>query len=70
MTPAPPPELQHLLSAAVQAVAAGARGLEAAVIVGADPSPADLGAVRDLGGVGVPVLMCAPDGSVRDRRVT
>ena len=56
--------------AVAQAAAAGARGLEAAVVVGGDPSPADLAALRDLGGAGVPVLACAPDGSVRVRLVT
>ena len=56
--------------AAAQAAAAGARGLEAAVVVGGDPSASDLGVLRDLGGAGVPVLVCSADGSVRDRMVT
>ena len=53
-----------------QAAAAGARGLEAAVVVGADPSDDDLNALRDLGGPGIPVLVCAADGSVRARTAT
>ncbi len=52
--------------AVAQAVASGARGLEAAVVVRRSPEldPADLDAVRDLGGVDVPVLVVGSDGSV------
>lgn len=56
--------------AVAQAVASGARGLEAAVVVGDEPVPADLDAVRDLGGPAIPVIVCAPDGSVRARLST
>lgn len=56
--------------AVAQAAASGARGLEAAVVVGGDPAPADVEAVRDLGGAGVPVIACAPDGTVRLRTTT
>lgn len=56
--------------AVAQAAAAGARGLEAAVVVGGDPGPADVAAVRDLAGAGVPVIACGPDGTVRLRRTT
>lgn len=53
-----------LALAVAQAVAAGARGLEAAVVVGADVPDHDLAVVRDLAGRGTPVLVCAADGSV------
>jgi len=56
--------------AVAQAAASGARGLEAAVVVGGDPGPADVAAVRDLGGAGVPVISCAADGTVRQRTTT
>jgi len=65
---------EHLALAALElavasAIAAGARGVEAAVvvgIVGTDQSPADgLAALRDLGGPGVPVLRCAHDGTLQ-----
>jgi hypothetical protein len=51
--------------AVAQAAASGARGLEAAVVVRRSPEldGADLAAVRDLGGAGVPVHVLAPDGS-------
>lgn len=62
--------ISALALAVAQAVAAGARGVEAAVVVGVEPAPADLAAVRDLGGVGVPVLGCAADGTVLSRTVT
>ncbi|MFM7063502.1 MAG: cytidine deaminase [Actinomycetes bacterium] len=66
--------LSALAVAVAQAVASGARGLEAAVVV-ADPADAvdpvrDLDAVRELGGSGVVVLVCGVDGSVRDRLQT
>ena len=52
--------------AVATAVSSGARGLEAAVVLGENPTAtdADLAAVRDLGGTGVSFLMAAPDGSV------
>jgi len=59
--------------AVAMAVTSGARGLEAVVVLGgtdaapdgADPVPAaDLAAVRDLGGPGVPVHVTAPDGTL------
>jgi hypothetical protein len=57
--------LSALALAVAQAAASGARGLEAAVLVGAGAiSDADLAAVRALGGVGVPVLLAAADGTV------
>jgi hypothetical protein len=51
-------------------VASGARGAEAAVVVGAAPSAADLAALRELAGPGIPVLVCAIDGSVQERWAT
>jgi len=52
--------------AVAMAVSSAARGLEAvAVVTGADSVPdADLAAVRDLAGPGVPVLRCAANGTV------
>ncbi|MFD9867888.1 cytidine deaminase [Streptomyces niveus] len=63
--------LSALRTAVAMAVASGATSLEAAAVVTDDqaPSEEDLAAVRDLGGPGTPVLVAAPDGTVR-RRVT
>ncbi|MFD4571110.1 cytidine deaminase [Streptomyces sp. NPDC058417] len=60
-------ELSALRTAVAMAVASGATSLEAAAVVGAAETadPADLAAVRDLGGPGTPVLLAAPDGTVR-----
>ncbi|AVH58825.1 MULTISPECIES: cytidine deaminase [Streptomyces] len=59
--------LSALQTAVAMAVASGAKSLEAAAVVSeADAVPAeDLGAVRDLGGDGTPVLLAGPDGAVR-----
>ena len=54
--------------AVAQAVASGATGIECAVIVGA--TDVDTSCVVDLGGSGVPVLLCASDGTVQERRVS
>lgn len=66
----PSVQLSALVLVVAQAAASGARGVEAAVIIGAGPSDDDLAAVRDLGGVDVPVLVCASDGSVSTRAST
>jgi hypothetical protein len=60
--------LSALQVAVAMAAASGVRGLEAAAVVGeaAAPAAADLAALRDLGGVGVPVLLAGPDGVLRD----
>jgi hypothetical protein len=70
-------ELPSLRLSAVQvavamAVTSGARGLEAVVVLDGAAAPgagdtvpeADLAAVRDLAGPGVPVHLTAPDGSL------
>jgi hypothetical protein len=59
-------EVSALRLAVAQAVASGARGLEAAVVVRRLPEadPADLAAVRDLGGAGVTVHVVGADGRV------
>ncbi|MEU4032683.1 cytidine deaminase [Streptomyces collinus] len=59
--------LSALRTAVAMAVASGARSLEAAAVVSeAEALPAeDLAAVADLGGAGTPVLLAAPDGTVR-----
>lgn len=52
--------------AVAMAVTSGATGLEAVVVLGdaAVLDEADLSAVRDFAGAGVPVHLAAPDGSV------
>ncbi len=57
--------LSALVLAVAQAASSGARGAEAAAVVGADPDGAGLTALRDLAGPGVPVLVCDADGTVR-----
>ena len=59
--------MSALALAVAQAVAAGARGAEAAVVVGPDPTDHDLDVLRYLGGPGLPVWACDPDGTVRAR---
>ena len=59
-------KLSALELAVAQAIAAGATGLECAVVVGG--TDIDAACVVDLGGNGVPVLLCAADGSVQERR--
>lgn len=56
--------LTALQTAVAMAVASGAQELEAAVVVTAGEAP-DIAAVRDLGAA-APVLVCAPDGTLRD----
>ncbi|MFI8187582.1 cytidine deaminase [Streptomyces sp. NPDC085946] len=59
--------LSALRTAVAMAVASGATSLEAAAVVTEAGAVAeeDLAAVRDLGGPKTPVLLAAPDGSVR-----
>lgn len=49
--------------AVAQAAAAGARGLEAAVVV-TDAGSVDIDVVGALGGPGVPIYLCTPSGSI------
>lgn len=51
--------------AVAMAVTSGAQGLEAVVLLGGEATvrDADLSAVRDLAGGGVPVHLTAPDGT-------
>lgn len=60
-------KLSALQTAVAMAVASGARSLEAAAVVSAAEAPAeaDRAAVRDLGGPDTPVLLAAPDGTLR-----
>ncbi len=60
-------KLSALQTAVAMAVASGARSLEAAAVVSAAefPAEADRAAVRDLGGPDTPVLLAAPDGTLR-----
>jgi hypothetical protein len=47
------------------AVASGAKGAEAVVVLGdAEPSAGDLDALRDFAGTGVPAHYGAPDGTI------
>ena len=62
-------QLTALQLAVAQAIAAGATGIECAVVVGASDSP-DISCVTEIGGAGVPVLLCATDGSARLRLST
>lgn len=57
--------ISALQLAVAQAAAAGARGAEAAVVIGVEPSD-DAGrrALADLGGEDVIVHLCRPDGTV------
>jgi hypothetical protein len=59
--------LSALQTAVAMAVASGASSLEAAVVVTAEETPADRdrAVVRDLGGPDTPVILAAPDGTVR-----
>jgi hypothetical protein len=59
--------LSALRTAVAMAVASGAKSLEAAAVVteAESASAEDLAAVRDLGGPETPVLVAAPDGTVR-----
>jgi len=53
------------------AVASGSTGAEAAVVLGeSDLDPADLQALREFAGEGVPVHRGAPNGTVADITVT
>lgn len=60
--------LSALELAVAQAVAAGARGVECAVVFGGEDMSVD--AVRELGGAGVPVLLVDAGGTVRERVTT
>ena len=59
-------QLSAVQVAVAMAVTSGARSLEAVVVLGdaAAPDEADLSAVRDLAGAGVPVHLAASDGAV------
>ena len=62
--------LSALELAVAQAVASGSRGVEAAVVVSDDPEAGvDIAAVAELGGSGVPVHVCATDGTL-NRTIT
>lgn len=64
--------LSALQGVVAQAVASGARGVEAVVLVAESGRPdADgMAAVRDLGGLGVPVVVAGVDGEVVGRTTT
>ena len=54
--------------AVAQAISAGARGVEAAVVVGGESVEID--GLRSLAGGGVPVYVCTPAGVVTDTVLT
>jgi len=57
--------LSAIQVAAAQAWISGARGLEAAVVITANPdSVPDAAPLIDIGGIDVPVIVCTPDGAV------
>ncbi|WP_328581928.1 cytidine deaminase [Streptomyces sp. NBC_00370] len=60
-------KLSALRTAVAMAVASGATSLEAAAVVteAAEAAAEDRAAVRDLGGPATPVLLAAPDGTLR-----
>ncbi|MET3983726.1 hypothetical protein ABIC27_001586 [Streptomyces sp. PvR034] len=60
-------KLSALRTAVAMAVASGAQSLEAAAVVSAADGvdEADRAAVRDLGGAATPVLLAAPDGTLK-----
>ena len=62
-------QLTALQLAVAQAIAAGAGGVECAVVVGTGDAP-DVACVADLGGSGVPVILFSSDGSIRARLTT
>lgn len=64
--------LSALQAVVAQACAAGARGVEAAVLVldHGEPDADGVSAVRDLGGVGVPVTVVDAAGAVRGTHAT
>ena len=62
-------QLTALQLAVAQAIAAGATGVECAVVVGVSESP-DIDCVAEISGSGVPVLLCSSDGAVRSRLTT
>ena len=63
-------EVTAIQAAVIAAVAAGARGLEAVVLVGDEDTGPGIAAARDLGADGVPVLLCASDGAVNETITT
>lgn len=63
-------QLTALELAVAQAIAAGARGLECAVVCGPAEASTSIEIVRDFGGAGVPVLFVGSDGTVRDRMIS
>jgi hypothetical protein len=62
-------QLTALQLAVAQAIAAGASGVECAVVVGSNDD-AEIDCVAEISGSGVPVLLCSSDGAVRSRLTT
>ena len=60
-------QLSAVALAVAMALSSGAPGLEAVALLGDDPTArgADLDAVRDFAGPGIPVLLAGPDGTLR-----
>ena len=63
--------LSALAAAVAMAIASGASGLEAAVLLTDDAaSDGDLAVLREFAGAGVPVLVGGPSGQVREQTTT
>lgn len=61
--------LSAIQLAVAQAIASGAQGIECAVVISASDD-VSIAAVSDLGGAGVPVLVCSSNGAVRVKLTT
>lgn len=68
-------DLEHLRVSAVgvavaMAISSGAKGVEAMVVLGNEPSDDDLAALRDFAGAGVPVRVGTPLGEIGNQLST
>ena len=68
-------DLEHLNVSAVgvavaMAISSGAKGAEAMVVLGNEPSDEDLAALRDFAGAGVPVYAGTPLGEIGNQLST
>lgn len=65
-------ELSAIAAAIAQAAASGARGVEAVVLISESDEcdPVDVAVVRDLGGVDVPIYVCALTPEIRQTVTT
>lgn len=59
----PSMKLSATTLAVAQAVASGAQGIEAVIVIADRVDDQDLSAIREAGGIGASVWLCAADGS-------